>query len=360
METRRRAGLNLPLLTMILILLAFGLAVVYGITAYRGSEAYGDGTYFLKKQLFFVVIGFGIMVFMALTDYKQWMKVSKPFLQITTVIMLINMIGGLITAGSTRYFMIGTVAIVPSEFAKLAVLIYTADITMRMSKSVNSLKGLVRILSPVLICIFVMSFENLSNAIICFLIMLAILFVVCPKTGNVIGLTLACGITFVIFTVAVGFRFDKISTWLSSVTASSDFTVVRALASINNADTFGNGLSSSTQGLSFITEAKNDITFSVMCEEWGTLGAFLLVSAVGILIYHLHEMAKRTNERFAGLLLTGVIAHLSLQLALNIAVAVAAIPSFGTYLPFVSYGASYIIVTLMEMGLALSIIREGN
>lgn len=347
-----------PLLGMILMLVLFGLVMVYSTSSYRANELYGDSAYFAKRQLVFEIAAVIGMFIVSRLDYKRFYGYSKYLLYIAMILLVMVYIIGTASHGSTRWIYIGSFGFQPSEFAKLALIVYTADICTRKPRSLNTLKGLFRIMLLPLITIVLIAIENLSTAIICFGIVVIIVFVASPKSWHFVVLA-ATGIAMcVIFIAVAGYRADRIRIWLEPEAYDDGYQTMQSLYAIGSGGLFGRGLGNSIQKMGFIPESHNDMIFSVICEELGLVGAVLVIIMFVALIYRCTVIAISSADRFGGLMAVGVMAHVAVQVIINIGVVTNTIPPTGVPLPFISYGGSSIVFILLEMGLVLSVARQ--
>ena len=170
-----------PLLGIVLGLVLFGLVMVYSTSSYRADELYGDSTYFAKRQLVFELVALFGMFLVSKIDYRRYARYSKYFLYVAMALLVLVYIIGSASHGSTRWIYIGAFGFQPSEFAKLALIVYTADICTRKPRSLNTLKGLAKMLLLPFVTIILIAIENLSTVIICFGIVVIIVFVASPK-----------------------------------------------------------------------------------------------------------------------------------------------------------------------------------
>ena len=143
-----------------------------------------------------------------------------------------------------------------------------------------------------------------------------------------------------------------------SYAANKGFQTLQALYAIGSGDIFGKGLGESIQKLGYLPEAQNDMIFSIICEELGLFGAIAIILLFVLLIWRFMVIANNAQDMFGALLVVGVMAHISIQVILNIAVVTNTIPNTGITLPFISYGGSSIVFLLAEMGLVLSVSRS--
>ena len=209
--------------------------------------------------------------------------------------------------------------------------------------------------------------DNLSTAIIVFAITCILIFVVHPKTKPFVAGVIAAGIVGIIgiiflkYTLAESdnFRMRRIIAWLNpEANADKDsYQFLQGLYAIGSGGLFGKGLGESMQKLGFIPEAQNDMIFSVICEELGLFGAVCLILLYLLIIWRLMIIANNASDLYGALIVVGIMAHLSIQVLLNIAVVTNTIPNTGVSLPFISYGGTSISILLAEMGLALSVSR---
>ena len=210
--------------------------------------------------------------------------------------------------------------------------------------------------------------ENLSTAIIILGITCALIFVAHPKTAPFVltaGIGLPVGIVgvrgYVSSLGASGnFRFNRVLAWIDPEKYSDGggYQVLQGLYAIGSGGLFGKGLGNSTQKIQSIPEAQNDMIFSIICEELGLFGAVLLTILFVFLLYRLMFIAQNAPDLLGSLIVTGVFAHIALQVILNIAVVLNVIPTTGVTLPFISYGGTSILFLMTEMGIALNVSRQ--
>src|SRR5699024_2804402 len=152
------------------------------------------------------------------------------------------------------------------------------------------------------------------------------------------------------------FRIQRSLVWLhpEEYTASEGYQVMQALYAIGSGGFFGKGLGNSAQKLGTIPEAQNDMIFSIVCEELGIFGAVMLLLLFCYLLYRLFFIAQNAPDLYGSLMVTGIFAHIALQVILNICVVINVIPTTGITLPFVSYGGTSVLFLMVEMGIALS------
>ncbi len=356
------------LLFLIIFLVCFGLVMIYSTSSYNAQRLYGNPTHFLERQALFAGAGIIVMIFVSKIDYRIYAKkipiIKLRPLTILYVLCLVLqtyvLVFGDETKGSKRWIDMGSLGrFQPSELTKIAVILFTAYIVNIAPKKLDKFTGFLRIclfIAPLLGLIVV---ANLSTAIIIAVIMVSICFVASKKKAYfvIIGLLLAgLGAVFIFFFNS--YRSDRIDAWLNVETADNGYQILQGLYAIASGGIFGKGLGESMQKLGFIPESHNDMIFSVICEELGLFGAFALILLFILVIWRIFIIAINSTDLYGGLIATGVLAHIAVQVIINIAVVTNTIPSTGNTLPFISYGGSSVMVILFEMGIVLSVSNQ--
>lgn len=345
------------LLFLIIFLLCFGLIMLYSTSSYYGSTRFGDAAYYVKKQLFATSLGVAAMIIVSLIPYRFWMKFSGMAYLLALGLCILVIFAGKEVKGQSRWLQLGPLSFQPSEFAKLAVILFFAAVIYKTSKQLANFKNLVKVGIVVIPIFVVVAYNNLSTAIIIFGIAVCMLFVASPKYSHFIFLGIA-GVAFgAIFILTAGYRADRIKIWLNPEEYEKGYQTLQGLYAIGSGGLFGKGLGESKQKLGFIPEAQNDMIFSVICEELGLFGAVCLILLYLLLIWRFMIIANNASDLYGALIVVGVMAHISIQVILNIAVVTNTVPNTGISLPFVSYGGTSILFLLSEMGLALSVSR---
>jgi cell division protein FtsW len=345
-------------LFLILFLFCFGLVIVYSSSYYKGNLSFGDGAHFFKKQALYGLLGIAAMLGISHIRYQKLKKFSILIMLAEMILLILVFLIGDDGNGSTRWLSFGPVSFQPSELAKMALIIYMAHVCTAKSKEMQTLIGTIKLFIFPAIMVVTIAIENLSTAIICFVIVVAIWFVATPKPQFLIPFGIVGVLAGAAGIFLVGYRGDRIDAWLHPETASNGYQTMQSLYAIGSGGLFGRGLGQSIQKMGFIPEAYNDMVFSVICEELGIVGALAVVAMFVVLIWRFRFIAEGAPDRFGGLIVTGVIAHIGVQVIINICVVTNLIPNTGVTLPFISYGGSSLIFLLMEMGLVLAVARQ--
>ena len=276
---------------------------------------------------------------------------------------------GIEANGARRWLNLG-LSVQPAEVAKLCMILFLASFICKMGKGIRSPKGFwIVLMMPVPICVMIWQItNNLSSAIIIFGIAFLMLFVASPSYKRFIvlgtvGVAAAAALVFVILQMdssSLDFRGNRILAWLNpeDYASGTGFQTLQALYAIGSGGIFGKGLGQSIQKLGFVPEAQNDMIFSVICEELGLFGAVLLILMFMFVIYRFMVIAGNAPDLMGALLVVGVMAHIGIQVILNVAVVTNTIPNTGVTLPFISYGGTSVLFLMCEMGLVLSVSNQ--
>lgn len=347
-----------PSLFLILFLLLFGLMMVYSISSYKASVSYDDSAYFLKRQLLFGAVGFIIMIGVSKIRYQLLMKWSKVIMIITILLLIAVFIMGAASHGAQRWINLGFISFQPSEIAKVSLIIYMAYICSTKTSWLKTKSGLLPTFAVAgIVCALIVK-ENLSTTGVCAVIAVAVWFVVTPKKRYLVIIIAVLALFAYLGVKGASYRGDRITAWLDPEHSENGYQTMQALYAIGSGGLFGRGLGQSVQKLGYVPEAHNDMIFSVICEELGIVGGIALIIVFGMLLWRFKFIAEAAPDRFGALLVTGVIAHIGFQVALNIAVVTNLFPNTGVTLPFISYGGSSLSFLLVEMGIVLSVSRQ--
>ena len=343
------------LLAVVLILVGIGLILLYSTSAYNGRIKFHDSLYYLKKQGFATLLGLAGMVVIARIDYHRWIPFAVPGYLAATALSLAVMFFGDEYNGSKRWLSLGPVSFQPSEFAKVAVIVFLSWLIEKNIKKMGKFKSIVLTMLTILPIVGLVGASNLSTAIIILGIGAVMIFTASPKYLQFFWM-IAGGAGFMtIFLALESYRLERIAIWRNPEKYEKGYQTLQGLYAIGSGGLFGRGLGNSVQKLGFLPEAQNDMIFSIICEELGLVGAGILIGVFLILIWRFFVIAAKAEDLTGALIATGAMAHMMIQIILNIAVVTNSIPNTGITLPFISYGGTSVVFLLLEMGLVLSV-----
>ncbi len=343
------------LLTALFLLVITGLVILYSTSAYNGEVKFHDSFYYLKKQVFATLLGIAGMFVVANMDYHVWRHFAV-LLYLTAILLSVAVlfIGDEIN-GSKRWLSLGPLSFQPSEFAKVALILFLAQMVTKNVKDIGKMRTMMKIMVTILPVVGLVGASNLSTAIIILGIGVILIFVASPKYGQFIFMGLL-GVGFMaVFLALESYRLERLAIWRNPEAYEKGYQTLQGLYAIGSGGLFGRGLGESIQKLGFVPEAQNDMIFSIICEELGLFGAGFVLILFLILIWRFFVIATHAGDLFGALIATGAMGHMMIQVILNIAVVTNTIPNTGITLPFISYGGTSVMFLLVEMGLVLSV-----
>lgn len=355
MTQPRKRKYDLTLLAALLALLVFGLIILYSTSAYNGEVKFHDSFYYLKKQVFATLLGILGMYLAARTDYHLWKYAALPGYLAAILLSVAVLLIGEEYNGSKRWLSFGPFSFQPSEFAKVAVILFLAWLVTRSGRKMGSMKALFGVMVSILPIVGLVGASNLSTAIIILGIGVTLVFVASPRYTPFL-LMGAVGAGFMaVFLALESYRLERLLIWRNPEAYEKGYQTLQGLYAIGSGGLFGRGLGESVQKLGFVPEAQNDMIFSIICEELGLFGAGILLFLFLVLIWRFFVIASRASDLFGALIAAGAMAHMMIQVILNIGVVTNTIPNTGITLPFISYGGTSIVFLLLEMGVVLSV-----
>ena len=295
------------------------------------------------------------MLFVAGMDYHIWQRLAVFGYLAAVALSVAVMLFGREINGSKRWLALGPFSFQPSEFAKVALILFLADLVTKNVKTIGKMWTLCRIMFWILPIVGLVGASNLSTAIIILGIGVILIFVASPKYAQFVGMGIAGACFMGIFLALESYRLERLAIWRNPEKYEKGYQTLQGLYAIGSGGVFGVGIGNSVQKLGFVPEAQNDMIFSIICEELGLAGAGIIIFLFLLLIWRFFLIASGSRDLFGALIATGAMAHMMIQVILNIAVVTNTIPNTGITLPFISYGGTSVMFLLIEMGLVLSV-----
>ena len=295
------------------------------------------------------------MLFVAGMDYHIWQRLAVFGYLAAVALSVAVMLFGREINGSKRWLALGPFSFQPSEFAKVALILFLADLVTKNVKTIGKMWTLCRIMFWILPIVGLVGASNLSTAIIILGIGVILIFVASPKYAQFAMMGIAGACFMGIFLALESYRLERLAIWRNPEKYEKGYQTLQGLYAIGSGGVFGVGIGNSVQKLGFVPEAQNDMIFSIICEELGLAGAGIIVFLFLLLIWRFFLIASGSRDLFGALIATGAMAHMMIQVILNIAVVTNTIPNTGITLPFISYGGTSVMFLLIEMGLVLSV-----
>lgn len=360
----KKSYFDYSLMFLIIFMLAFGLLMLYSTSSYNAAIEFGNSTYYLKKQFKSTLLGLAVMFIVANIDYHKltWAGIVGYVTSLILIALVLSPLGNEVN-GARRWIIIGGMSIQPAEVAKLALIMLLALVINNRRQNIRKLGVTARIFA---LCIppaaeILLITKNMSSALIIVGITFVMLFVASPKYSHYIILGAAgVSLIFAYLFLGSGFRSERVDAWMDpeSYASGKGYQTLQALYAIGSGGLTGKGLGQSVQKLGYIPEAQNDMIFSIICEELGLFGGIAVILLFLMMIWRLLVIANNAEDLYGSMIVIGVMAHISIQVVLNIAVVTNVLPNTGITLPFISYGGTSILFLMMEMGLVLAVSKQ--
>ena len=357
----KRHSFDFPLFIGVLTICAFGLVMMYSASYYYGLTKYGDGAYFIKRQLIFVAIGMFVMLVLSNIKYSIYRNGTVNILAYFGVMGLIflTLLFPPINE-ARRWIPLGFFNLQPTEIAKFVLVITLSNIMSRKVNMQNLIVGIV----PALLILLGFSLPTVLQPNFSMVVMFALTTYLMLYLGGTLRsqrllLVLLGAAAIVVLIMIQGYRLNRISTFINPEAdpTGSGYQGMQSRIALGNGGFFGTGLNFSRQKLLFLPERENDYILSIIGDELGFLGVIILLVGYFFIIYRGITIALRCPDKFGRLLAGGITGVFAIQVIINVGVASGALPSTGQTLPLISYGGTSMIVFLAALGILLNISR---
>jgi len=363
---RERHAPDYTILVVVVALAAIGILMVYSSSAMRGYlSAEADTFQTVGPQIQWALLGLLAMVAMMRVDYRYLRLVSIPGYVLAIGLLVLVFVDefNIVVGGSARWLKLGPLpAIHPAEMAKLALIVYLAHWFAKRGVRVGRFwAGTVPFLLiavPVIALVF--KEPDLGTTIVITLTAFTMWFVAGANTFHLGSMISVAGLGAIIVGLA-GYQMDRIRAWLDpwKYAETIGYHTVQGLLALGLGGVFGSGLGESRMaGGLFVPNAFNDFIFAIIGEEFGLIGACVVIALFVLLAYAGIRVALGAPDTFGALLAAGITAWLCIQAFINIGVVVTLVPITGITLPFISAGGSSLIISFAAIGILLSISRE--
>ena len=369
-EDRRRypagEGVDIPFLTLVLLLLAVGLVMLYSASSAQSEydTGYTISTKYLQKQAVCAGLGLVCMYIFSRIPAHVWFRFAWPLYGVSILLLLSVLVVGESVNGARRWINIAGIQFQPSEIAKFTQIVLFARLTRGFGQDAKKFRYGVLGFGGALLGILVpLALEKLLSAIMLMgMVAVVMMFVAgtSPK-GLLAGAGMAAAFVLVYISF-MGYAGDRVTAWLHPEQDPGDtgYQILQSLYAIGSGGLFGMGFGKSKQKYLYLPFQYNDYIFAIICEELGLVGAVLIIVLFAAMILRGYWIALHAVDRFSTVLAAGLVTLIAVQTILNLCVVTNLLPSTGIALPFFSYGGTALAVNLGEMGVVLSISRHRN
>ena len=356
-----KTSILLCILTIFLVL--FGILMVYSASYYSAQRNYNNPYFFLTKQIFGFVLGLICMILLSKFNYNKLQKFSLIFFIISVVLLLLVFIPGIGVEnyGAKRWIRLPGFTIQPSEIAKFAFVLFASTHLSKHSDKVKTFRGILPVLlAGGALCLLIIAEPNMSITICVGVVVFIMLFVGGLSKKQFLCLLIPALCLVPILIIIEPYRLARLMAFINPWASpkGEGYQLIQSFYSISSGGLFGVGLFNSRQKYLFLPFAESDFIFSVIAEEFGLIGAVLILLIYLMVVVCGIKIAINAKNKFGCFLATGITAVIAVQTMLNIAVVSGSIPPTGLPLPFISSGSTSIVVFMSAVGVLLNISKQ--
>lgn len=359
-------GFDTTLLLSVLLLTGMGIVMVYSASSAIANNSWGNSFFFIRKQALSAVIGCVLLIGTAMTPYRLYRRFAYIFLAIAAFLIVLTQVPGIghSAGGAARWLKIGSFSMQPSEFARLAFIIYLAYSITKKQELIKdfSIGFLPHVIFFLIFAILIMLQPDFGSVAILAMITWIMMFVGGVRLLHLL-LSLLPMIPVGIFVmISASYRMERLVSYLDPWKHRSDegYQIVNSLMAFGSGGVWGKGLGNGYQKLFYLPEPHTDFIFSVIGEELGLWGVLLILTVFAVVILRGIFIARNTDDMFGSLLATGIVTGLGLQTCINMGVTLGLLPTKGLALPFLSYGGSSLLINMAAVGILINIAKTGN
>ena len=367
-RVKKNSAVDTPFLVTVLILVVFGLIMLFSASYATALYRFGDSFHFIKDQVMFAIIGVTAMFIASRVDYHIFHRLAWPLMAVTLILLVVVLFMPAYNNANRWITIKGLGTLQPSEIAKFAVIVLFAHIiSINYAKMKTFSYGVIPFMIVLVPVVILMILEPHLSGTILILAIGAIMMFVGGTSLKWFGLGggIAVGglaAALIAFPDLVPYAMSRIEMWQNPYldVQGKGHQTIQSLLAIGSGGVMGLGLGNSRQKHLYVPEPQNDFIFSIICEELGFIGAMVVILLFVLLLVRGAVIAINAKDKFGAMLVVGIIAQVTVQAVLNIAVVTNTVPNTGISLPFFSYGGTSLMMLLGEMGIVLSVSRQSR
>ena len=354
------------LFAIALVLVSTGVVMIYSASAIVAADRFRDPYYFLKRQVFWAALGCGALWIALRNDYRRIEKVVLPLLALAALLLVLVLIPGLGVSinGSRRWLRIGALSFQPAELAKLALVVYLAAFLARKREELDDFwHGVVPPLAVGgTLAALVLLQPDLGNAITLLVLTVGLLFLAGARASGLAMLAVPALPLAALAVWVAPYRMRRVFAFLDpwQDPRGSGFQIIQSWLAFGSGGTVGRGIGESRQKLFYLPEAHTDFIFAIVGEELGFIGASAVVLLFVALIWRGLRIGLRAADPFGAYLALGITLLVATQTLVNLGVVTGLLPTKGLPLPFLSFGGSALLVTMLGTGVLLNISQDAR
>jgi len=358
----KASGIDRTLVAVSLLLIAIGFLMIFSTTTVIAREKFGNSFHFFNKQLLYLALGLVVFLFLVLFRSPFYLNPRLVMAIMALAFTGLSLVFFFEKVNSTsRWIRFAGLSIQPSEFAKIALVLYLAMMLSRHDADINNLKNLGLLLLPVAFMEgLILKEPDFGNFVLIGAITMVMLFIAGLRLKYFLVFFLLLVPLLVLLIQGSPMRKLRVDSFLNpeSYAATTGFQATQSTYAIGSGGLFGQGIGNSTQKLFYLPYAYSDFVFAIIAEETGFIGALAVIAL--FVLYYLRGMviARQSDNPHTYLLVTGLVALIVFQSMMNVSVAVGLFPTKGIPLPFISSGGTSLLASLMITGIILNVSRQ--
>jgi cell division protein FtsW len=362
----RRLTPDMWLFGAAVVLLSAGVVMVYSASAIVAADRFHDPYFFLKKQLFWAVLGAGALWIALRVDYRLLEKAVLPLLILAGVLLVLVLVPpfGQAINGTRRWIRFGPVSFQPAELAKLALVLYLAAFLAKRRGELAAFRtGAAPALAVAgLLAGLVLVQPDLGNCMTLIVVTFGLLYLAGSPARHLAWVAAPAVPLIALAIWMAPYRLRRITAFVDpwSDPRGSGFQIIQSWLALGNGGLVGQGIGGSQQKLFYLPEAHTDFIFAIVGEELGFLGAVGMVGLFAVLIWRGLRIGLRAADPFGSYLALGITVLLATQTLVNLGVVTGLLPTKGLPLPFISFGGSALLMTMIATGVLLNISQHAN
>ncbi|MCK9181518.1 MAG: putative lipid II flippase FtsW [Fibrobacteraceae bacterium] len=364
MKLRLDLKFDKGLLLAVLVLLALGVFVIYSGSAFQAEKLGRPSYFYALSHLERVLFAFGFLLIGLFIDHKAWLRLSHGLFLLGLFSLVVVVIIGVAAKGASRWLLVGGISMQPSEFVKIALFSLLSARLAALGDGVKDFKkGFVNpMVTMGIVTILLLLQPNFSMA----MMVVGTTYILLFTAGTRLKYLFLSAIPFVVgaavVAIAAPYRLVRIQAWLhpEEYLEKGGYQLYNALISLGHGGLFGTGIGQGTQKLGFLPESYKDVAFSLLGEELGFVGSLVVLLLFGFIIYRGFSIARNAKTRYAKLFAVSLTASLAFNVIFHVFVCTGLMPTTGQPLPFISYGGTNLLASLLSIGILLNISRPGT
>lgn len=356
-------GTDYILMTAIFALSLFGMIMIYSASSYSALKDYGDSFLYVKKQVPGFIAGTALLLFLWKFSYEKLAKFRYIFIAVSIVLLALVFVPGIgiENYGSKRWVGFSGITLQPSELAKFSFILFAAYYMSKYKDKMTTITGVLPvIIAGTVFCVLIILEPNMSITVCVGLLMLGMLFIGGCRIKHFAMIMLPALMLIPVLIIMEPYRLNRLSAFLDpwSSPKNEGYQLIQSLYALGGGGWFGVGAFNSRQKFDFLPFSESDFIFSIVGEEFGLFGCFILILIFLLVIYRGIKIAIKAKSLFGCYLASGIVMIIAIQVVINIAVVTGSIPPTGLPLPFISYGGSSLMVFMGASGVLLNISKS--